>query len=141
MSSANLFPRQENTYQRRYQGKGGQAGKAPLKGVESRTHDSGFRVAEIPAQVRAVDHGQSRKSGHEKCTECVRDQWRTSLRKAFLRANCRLMISSFSERALTVSASVSATVSPSSVLTGVSRASDRAISRSESGTDNPVSLN
>ncbi|CUP60505.1 Uncharacterised protein [Flavonifractor plautii] len=58
---------------------------------------------------------------------------------AFLRANCKLMISSFSERAFTSSASDSATVSPSSVLTGVSRASDRAISRSESGTDRPCS--
>ena len=58
---------------------------------------------------------------------------------AFRRANCRLMTSNFSESAFTWSASVSGTVSPSRVLTVVSRASDRAISRSESGTDKPCS--
>ena len=58
---------------------------------------------------------------------------------AFLPANCRLMISGFSERALTVSGSDSTTFSPSSVLTGVFRASDRAMSRLESGMDSPVS--
>ena len=61
-----LFPRQENPDARRDQEQRCHPDKQPLKGVEGRTHDSGFRVAEIPAQVRAVDHDQCRKSGHEK---------------------------------------------------------------------------
>ena len=65
-----FFPRQENPDGCRDQEQRCHSDKQPLKGVEGRTHDSSFRVAEIPAQVWAVDHGQSRESGHEKCTEC-----------------------------------------------------------------------
>ena len=56
-------------------------------------------------------------------------------------ANCKFITSSFSEMAFMLSASVSTTVSPNKVLTGVSSASDREINISESGTDSPVSLN
>ena len=58
----------------------------------------------------------------------------------FFLASCKLMTSSFSAMALRRSASVSMTVSPSNLLTGVSSASDMEISISESGTDKPVSL-
>ena len=56
-------------------------------------------------------------------------------------ANYKFITSSFSEMAFMLSASVSTTVSPNKVLTGVSSASDREINISESGTDSPVSLN
>ena len=54
-------------------------------------------------------------------------------------ASCKFTISSFSEIAFRSSTLASATVSPSRVLTGVSSTSDREISISESGTDNPCS--
>lgn len=55
-------------------------------------------------------------------------------------ASCQFITSNFSEIAFRLSASVSVTVSPSSVLTGVSSASDIEINISASGTDSPVSL-
>ena len=58
---------------------------------------------------------------------------------AVLLASCKFTTSSFCETALRASASGSMTGSPSKVLTGVSSTSDRAISRSESGTDRPCS--
>ena len=61
------------------------------------------------------------------------------LRVAFLCANCKFITSNFSEMIFKLSASASITVSPNSVLTGVSSASDREINISESGTDKPVS--
>lgn len=57
----------------------------------------------------------------------------------FLCASCKFITSSFSEIAFKVSAPVSTTASPSSVLTGVSSTSDMEINISESGTDNPCS--
>ena len=68
-----------------------------------------------------------------------RSQCRIRLLVFFLCASCRFITSSFAEMAFRGSTSDSMTVSPSKVLTGVSRASDREISRSESGTDIPCS--
>ena len=58
---------------------------------------------------------------------------RTVLMIDFLRMDCKLMISCFSETAFVVSNSDSVNVAPSSVLTGVSSASNREINKSESG--------
>lgn len=71
----------------------------------------------------------------------ISEQWIIFLLMVFLLANCKFITSSFSEMAFKVSISVSITVSPNSVLTGVSSASDKEINISESGTDSPVSLN
>ena len=58
----------------------------------------------------------------------------------FLCASCKFITSNFSEIAFKLSTSVSITVSPNNVLTGVSSSSDMEINISESGTDSPVSL-
>lgn len=70
----------------------------------------------------------------------ISDQWIIFLLVEILCASCRFITSNFSEMAFKASASVSITVSPNNVLTGVSSVSAKEISRSESGTDSPVSL-
>ena len=69
----------------------------------------------------------------------ISDQWIIFLLVEILCASCRFITSNFSEMAFKASASVSITVSPNNVLTGVSSVSAKEISRSESGTDSPVS--
>ena len=69
----------------------------------------------------------------------ISSQWSTLRLVVFLCANCKFIISNFSEITFKSSASGSITVSPSKVLTGVSSASDMEISISESGTDSPCS--
>ena len=59
------FPCQENTYQCCNQSKGGHADKAPLKGVDDHSHNSGFRGAVIPTQVRTVHHHQEPDDSHD----------------------------------------------------------------------------
>ena len=71
----------------------------------------------------------------------MQTQCSTDLPVRFLFASWRLMTSSFSAIAFRSSACGAVIVSPSSVLTGVSSVSERASSRSASGTEAPVSLN
>ncbi len=69
----------------------------------------------------------------------INSQCSSFLLRIFLCASCKFMTSSFSQIAFRSSASGFVTVSPSSVLTGVSSVCDRAISIAESGTDSPCS--
>ncbi|SCJ87526.1 Uncharacterised protein [Anaerotruncus sp. 2789STDY5834896] len=69
----------------------------------------------------------------------IKSQWIAFCLAVFLWASCRFMTSSFSEIAFRSSAFASTTVSPSSVLTGVSNTSDMEINISASGTDRPCS--
>ena len=70
----------------------------------------------------------------------ISSQWRAFLLVSFFLASCRFRTASFSESSCRLSVGVSGMVSPSRMLTGVSSASDRETSRSESGTDRPSSL-
>ena len=63
----------------------------------------------------------------------------TFVRAIALLASWRLIISSFSEMVLRSSGSCSCMVSPSNAFTDVSNSSANKISKSESGTDKPVS--
>ena len=67
-----FFLRQKNADQCRNQDKGRQTDKAPFKGVEDHPHDGGLRDAVIPAQVRAVHHGQD--CGHGQNTHAHRNE-------------------------------------------------------------------
>ena len=69
----------------------------------------------------------------------IKSQCATFLRDCCLRESWRLITSSFWDIAFRSSVSGSLISSPSKALTGVSSASDNAISNSESGTDRPCS--
>ena len=97
-----------------------------------------FRVAEIPAEIRAAERYQHRRDNYYSRAECNKQPVKCrSSRIFFLRASCKFITSSFSHITFSSSASCFATFSPSSVLTGVSSASNKDVSISESGTDNP----
>ena len=66
------FPCQENACRRRDKDEGGQADKAPFKGVDGHPHDSGLRGAVIPTQVRAAHHRQN--DGYSQDAHAHRDE-------------------------------------------------------------------
>ena len=111
----------------------------PLERMEGGNGDRRLRVVEIPAQVGAVSRIAKR---HAKISttaaQAAARTPRITLRRASLcRASWRLTTSSFAPRASSPSAFGAGADSPSNSLTGVSVASERAISRSASGTESP----
>ena len=134
-----LFAREENSDECGDQDNRRHSDKQPFKGVERHSQDSGFRVTVIPAQIRTVYYNQAANITRIMAHMEISSQRMIALLMVFLCASCKLITSNFSEMAVKWSASVSTIVSPNNVLTGVSSASDRAINRSESGTDSPVS--
>ena len=98
-----------------------------------------LRVAEIPAEIRSAERYQHRRDNYYSRAECNKQPVKCRFSRDFLRASCRFITSSFSHIAFSSFASCFATFSPSSVLTGVPSTSDKDMSISESGTDNPCS--
>lgn len=64
------FPRQENACRRCDQDEGGQADKAPFKGVNGYPHNGSLRDAVIPSQVGAAHHRQNDGHGQDAHTHC-----------------------------------------------------------------------